>query len=313
MDKQAKRIAELKKEVNQRGYSPHVAILKDIAELPPELQSPSIATFASREAIQTIVVFPPQIQRGWYYVPQQALLFTSARVIHTLASIWPRQEPQVTSLDACGLLYMNVTLQLLYGVLEFVGQGPDVPVRLSLEFNTVAWNCLSRPLRQFLQAAQVNPGSGEDQCSYSPTVLPALEKLPMKFSNGVRIYGLLPGEEVQELAFQARAWKRWLHFFRRPLSPNILLMLTSNYIVVIQEELEVEQGWLLSYIPRQNIIWMQNRPCGPWQELCICLQREDQMVDYKLVLQSETLEIWHGQWIQQGGMWQDEVAIRQIV
>jgi hypothetical protein len=55
-----------------------------------------VLALTEREAIQTIIVFPQQIQRGWDYVPKQALLFTTTGLIHLLASIWQNQEPQLT-------------------------------------------------------------------------------------------------------------------------------------------------------------------------------------------------------------------------
>src|SRR5512139_3169665 len=96
-----KRLAELKREVPRRGFDRHASLLKNTLELPVELQSPAVTALASREAIQTIVMFPQQIQRGWEYVPKQALLFTATGAIHLLASIWPDQEPQITRVDGC--------------------------------------------------------------------------------------------------------------------------------------------------------------------------------------------------------------------
>jgi len=157
---------------------------------------------------------------------------------------------------------------LLYGFLEIVGQGPSSLTRLSVEFNTVAWEYLSLPLRQLLRATKATPGGPADETTYyAPSAQQAVEKLPLKFSNGLQIYGLLPGEGLKDLVFQPGTWQRWLFLFRRPILANTLLLLTSNYVVVIQEELGVAQGWIISYIPRHNIVSMQNRPCDLWNEL----------------------------------------------
>jgi hypothetical protein len=78
---QERQFAELKKEVTKRG--------------------------ADREGIQKKIVFPPQIQREWHYVLRHTLLFTATGVIHLLASIWPEQEPQITSLSGCSLMYLE--------------------------------------------------------------------------------------------------------------------------------------------------------------------------------------------------------------
>ena len=202
-------------------------------------------------------------------------------------------------------MYMKVTLMLLYGFLEIVAQGQGLPARVGMEFNTVAWHHLSPSLRQVLQAAQAAPGMLADKASYSPSAQKGMERLPLKFSNGVKIYGLLPGEELEELVFQPGTWKRWLYFFKQPVSANTLLLLTTNYMVVIQEELGVEQGWILSYIPRNNIAGMQNRPCRLSNELSVQLKRGGQSTDYNLTLETEVVEVWRRQWIQHGGQWQD--------
>jgi hypothetical protein len=76
-------------------------------------------------------------------------------------------------------------------------------------------------------------------------------------------------------------------------------------MVVIQEELKVKQGWIISYIPRNSITGIQNQPCGLWNELSVLLKRGDQSADYKVMLKSESAETWHRQWVQHGGSWED--------
>ena len=309
LDPQEKRLAELKKEVTRPGFDRHASVLQDLSELPAELQSDALTGLAATTQIQHIVVFPPQLQRGWHYVPKQALLFTPSQIIHLLASIWPGQEPQLSCVEGCGLMYMKVTLLLLYGHLEIVGKGQASPARLAVEFNTVAWHSLSRPLHQLLHKSRDTLGVSKAKEHDSLTLEASLANLPLKFSNGVKIYGLLPGEELQELVFQPALWIRWLYFFRRPLLANTLLLLTTNYMVVIQEEVGVEQGWILSYIPRNCIIGMQLHPCEVGGELSVQLKRSDQSAAYKLMLRSEVIETWRKQWTQHGGEWQDLAAL----
>lgn len=300
-----KRLTQLKREVLARGFERHPLVLKTVSDLPTEIQSPAVTRLIAGEVIQTIIFFPQQIQRGWHYVPKQALLFTPTNVIHLLASVWPDQEPQVTYLESCGLMYMKVTLILLYGFLEIVTQGDDSPVRLGVEFNAVFWDLLSPPFRKLLQTTQATPAPPTDESTYSPAVQQALEKLPLKFSNGVRIHGVLPGEVLEELIFQPGTWKRWLLLFRKPISADTLLLLTSNYMVVIEEELGVGQGWIISYIPRKCIVGIQNQSRSLGNELTIQLQREQQTTEYKLPLKSEVAQAWRERWIQHGGRWQD--------
>lgn len=298
------RLAQLKREVPTRGLECHPLMVKAVTDLPPELQSPTVTALAAQETLQTIIAFPAQIQHGRTYVPKQALLFTPTDVIHLLASIWPEEEPQITRVNGSELLYLKVSLLLLYGCLEIVAQGPTAPTRLSMEFNTVAWDHLWPPVRRLLHASQSTPGAPDGETGYAPAVRQAFENLSLKFSNGVKLYGLLPGETLEELVFQPGTWKRWGLFFRHPVTPNTLLMLTTNYLGMIQEALWIAQGWIFTYIPRHNITGMQSRPGEVWTELSIQLQRGDQAVDYPLLLKNEAVEAWRELWMRHGGQWQ---------
>ena len=152
---------------------------------------------------------------------------------------------------------------------------------------------------------KVQPGVSTGAPTGIPAAQQALEELPLKFSNGLKLYGLLPGEELEALVFQPGTWRRRLLLFRRPVSANTLLALTSNYMVVVQEELEVAQGWILAYLPRNAIAAMQNQPRGLWNELSVQLKRGDQSADYRLLLKHEAVEAWRDRWVQHGGRWQD--------
>jgi len=300
------RLSQLLRDVPDRGLERYPLILKDVCELPAELKSTALDSFAKSNAVETIISFPPQVHRGWHYVPRQALLFTASDVIHSQASIWPGQEPQVTLLSGRDIIYMRVSLLLLYGLLEIVAAGQTSPVRLRVEFNTVAWYpAMSRPSRKLLCAIQAVPEQSGGEIHLSEAAQTAVEKLPLKFFNGIHIYGLLPGEELKDLVFQPGTWKRWLLFFRRPVSPDTLLLLTSNFVVVIAEELGVKQGWVISYIPRENISEMQSQAGGLWNELTIHLERNDQTEKYRLLLKDEAIQDWRALWLAHDGRWDD--------
>jgi hypothetical protein len=299
-----KRLTQLKREVPTRGFERYPSVLKNLTELPPELQSPIIKTLTTNESIHTIIAFPAQIHRGWHYVAKQALLFTPTSVIHVLGSIWPDQEPQLLSIRGCDLMCVNVTLVLLYGLLEIVANGHGSLLQLSVEFNSVAWDRLSIPLRQLLQSTK-NTSVLTEKISPPQSVQQSLEKLPLKFLNGVKIFGLLDGEELEEIVFQYGTWKRWLLLIRKPFLANALLLLTSNYVVVIQEDPKVGQGWVISYLPRDCIAVIQNQSQGLKNVLNYQLKREDQTSQYKLLLSSEVAQAWRERWVQHGGFWQD--------
>ena len=299
------RLTQLKKEVPTRGIERYPLRLNDVSELPAELQSESVGSLVGGEAIQTIIAFPAQIQLGWKYVPKQALLFKTRSVIHVQASIWSDEEPQVEFIKGSDLLYMKVSLLLLYGHLEIVAKGPDSPAGIGVEFNTVSWELLSQPVQRLLLESRSVADRSADESEYSPAMQAVVEKLPVKFFSGVKIYGLLPGEVLQDLVFQPGTWKRWFVVFRRPATPNKLLLLTSNYVVVIEEDLRTKHGWIISYIPRNCIAGIEYRPGGLEPELTVELRRGDQSGVYTLSVKDETIEAWRRIWIAHGGRWQD--------
>lgn len=301
------RLAQLKKEVPSRGVERLPSVLQSLSDLPFELQSSALPALASKETILTIIAFPPQLQRGWHYVPKQALLFTPTGLTHVTASIWLDQAPEVTSVDARGLLYLRATLLLLYGFLEIVVQGRNSPKRIGMEFNTVAWETLSRPLRRLL-TARTAAGMMTGRIVERSAVQAALADLPLKFSNGVKLFVSLPGEELESLLFQPGLWssrKSWPFFFRKPISADTLLSLTSNYLVVIQEEPRVGQGWIVSYIPRSRIVEIRSQPHGLWNELAVQVRQGKQAAEVSLPLRSEAALTWRGEWLRHGGRWQD--------
>lgn len=302
-DEQERRLAQLKREVTRRGFDRHAHVLRDVSELPGELQTAAVSELANRETIQRILLFPPQIRRGWDYVPKQALLFTQRGVLHLTGSIWPDEKPRAAYLRACNLMYMEITLILLYGFLDILAHGEATPTHLNVEFNTVAWCLLTKPLHSLLPANIAPSWSQAHEPEYSAVMHHAMRELPVKFANGVKIYGLLPGEQLEELVFQPGTSQRWLHFFQRPLTPNTLLLLTNHYVVLIREDLNTKQGWILKYIPRECIVDMQTQRCDLCNELVIRLKRDDQMAQYKLFLASKAVEAWHSRWIEHGGQW----------
>jgi len=304
-DERQKRLAQLKREVTRRDFDRHASFLKDVSELPAEFQSPAAAELSVRETIQKIIVFPPQIWRGGNYVPRQVLLFTSTGIVHLVGSIWPDEPAQSTYLNGCGLLYMDITLLLLYGFLEIAAEGQNLPTQLGVEFNTVAWPLLSMPLRKLLRATTYVTDNGVIGTSYSQTASQALEELPLKFSNGVKIHGLLPGEHLEELTFQPGSYKRWLYFFRKPITANTLLLLTTSFVVLIREDLIVPQGWILTYIPRECISEIQHQASDLSHEIIFRLKRANQSAEYKLRLTGEAVGAWQLQWLQHGGQWKD--------
>jgi hypothetical protein len=76
-------------------------------------------------------------------------------------------------------------------------------------------------------------------------------------------------------------------------------------MVVIQEELRVSQGWIITYFPRDSIVSILNQLCSQWNELTVHLKKGDQTSDCKILLTTEAAHAWRACWIQHGGQWQD--------
>jgi hypothetical protein len=300
-----RRLALLKQTVPTRGMERHPQKLKGVSELPAELQSPSLTSICASESIQEIISFPAQIQRGHHYIPKQALLFTETEVIHVLASIWPDEPPEITTLQGSGLLYLQVTLILLYGFLEIAAQGNTSPTRVEVEFNTVAWDQISMPVRKLLQISKYLPIAPANMDANSPSTQQAAKRLPLKFFNGLRIYGILPGEQLEDLVFQYGTWERVLLFFKRAILANSLIILTSNYVVIIREEVGVSQGWIITYIPRKSIASIIYRVGSKWNEVAVQLKQGDQTLEYRIQLTNEATQTLRACWIKSGGEWHD--------
>ncbi len=58
------------------------------------------------------------------------------------------------------------------------------------------------------------------------------------------------------------------------------MLLTTNFWVILQEEVGVKQGWIVSYIRRDSIQGILEQGHDLWSELAIKLKRSDQTADY---------------------------------
>ena len=225
--------------------------------------------------------------------------------MHILASIWPDEEPQVTRLGKADLMYLKVTVILLYGFLEIIATGQDSPVQLGVEFNAVYWDLFAPSLRGLLRAPDDRSTPGKDDFTFSPTLKQEIEALPLKFSNGLRIHGMLPGENLEEIVFQPGTWKRRLLFFRKQVTADTLILLTTNFMVILQEEVGVKQGWIVSYLRRESIQGILEQPHELWSKLTIMLKRSDQTADHALLLPIYATRKWRVLWEKHGGWWQE--------
>ena len=118
---------------------------------------------------------------------------------------------------------------------------------------------------------------------------------------------MLPGEKLEEIVFQPGTWKRRLLFFRKQVTADTLILLTTNFMVILQEEVGVKQGWIVSYLRRDSIQGIMEQPHELWSKLTILLKRSDQTADYALLLPIDAARKWRVLWEKHGGSWQEIV------
>jgi len=86
---------------------------------------------------------------------------------------------------------------------------------------------------------------------------------------------------------------------------SAMFLLTSHYLVVLQEDLEDTYGWIISYIPRTSIARLLNRPCGEWDELAVELTQDKQVERCEFHLQIDAARDLRECWLRHGGQWQE--------
>jgi hypothetical protein len=180
-----------------------------------------------------------------------------------------------------------------------------------VEFNAVFWDFLSLPIRKLLQIPETDLALSSSMQAIPQALQPEIEKLPLKFMNGLRIHGILPGETLENICFQPGSWERRMLVFRKLVTADTLLLLTSNYLVILQEELGVGQGWIVTYLRRNSISLIQNTPTKKWSEITINLQKEGQTTECNLLLTKGAAQRWREQWVQCGGKWQATNDVNQ--
>ena len=139
-------------------------------------------------------------------------------------------------LPAAAVHDAEVNQLLLYGRLEIGYAADGQAQQMVLEFNTAGWDLLQPALRELLRDVSVvcPPPPVEAQTPVISTE--EIERLPLKFANGVKIYTLAPGERLLALAFQPGIWTRRLLILRRQVTPPVVLALTDRHVSLIEEE-----------------------------------------------------------------------------
>ncbi len=283
----------------------HPYLFNTLAELPPALQQAAQQALEPTEQPLRIFFVPAQsFLKNWFsqrYVPQQVLIFTVQGVLHVQEAASPDQPAQAIYLRAVDLLYVQLRLLLLYGRLEVAGQANSKLARVVVEFNTVGTWLLLPGLRHLLRLACGQTGTPAE--GLPEIALPEFQKLPLKFKNGLRIYGLQSDEDVQGIIFQPGIWEHRWPFFDHQVIANTLLALTDREVVIVEENRTGEKspyGWIFTYCPLAGVKGIKTTPDETRSELHLHLARAGVAVDRQLTLEPEAALAWQNLWADHG-------------
>ena len=275
-----------------------------LGDLPGSLQEAARRSVNPGEALHSICVFPGRTHLKdmvrWEAVPGQALLFTDKRAFLIQAPFSPNQAATTVCLPAADLLSAHLSLILMYGRLELVGQ---TRLRLRVDFNAAGFHIIQPGLQQFLAAASANTALLSPAAEDTQTLLDELGGQSYKFRNGLALYGLLPGERLLGYIFQPGLRARHWRLFPYKVSETALLALTDKQLIIVEEQSRSRfpaYGWIFTFQPRHAIEKIALTPAPPWQELSIGLKGEAGLNDRHILLETPQALAWQEIWSQFG-------------
>lgn len=284
-----------------------------LQEVPHHLLSAAQPWLPPDGVIQGALVLPGEYYARkkvhWEWVPERALIFLDGSALH-VSSGTAGAAPEVMAIDARSLLYLRSSLLLLYGLLEFKADCGGQTGEVRLEYNTVIWELLRRPLARFVAAAGLQPQSVDD-AELQGRNASLIKSLPYKFANGVRYYVLEPGERLEAATFQPAIWER-RGLLPNQVTPNTLFALTDRKLVLIEENRSsfwqkrrsgTEYGWIFTYIPLERVVEIGAAAQGVrWTEFTIRLEWGGAQDERKLLLEPAIAARWEQAWLAaQGG------------
>lgn len=287
-----------------RGIASHPYRVHSPGDLPVSLRQSAEQTLESRGPVHSIFVVPAQaFLKGWFgrrYVPEQALVFTAQGVLHIQDGATPGQPAQATYLPADDLLYAHLSLLLLYGRLELAGRVGSTLARVVVEFNTVGEPLLQPGLRQLVRQAWGKKAALAAGQTPPEAILRELDRLPMKFRNGLRHRGLQSDERLLGFVFQPGIWTRRWRFFSRQVTATTLLALTDRQLVILEEDKtggQASYGWIFTFCPLAGVAGIESKPAEAWQELQVHLERGGVAVDRRITLEPDVAVAWRDLWV----------------
>ena len=282
---------------------------KDLTDLPADLRQLADPSLGPTEPVNSIFVVPSQVFPGhWWsgprYLPEQALLFTSQGVLHVQGMAAPGRAGQATYVHGDELVYVHLSLVLLYGRLELAGLVNGTLSRVIVEYNTVGHDLLRPALYQLLRMTW-KQDQAQDNDEHTGILLDQLEEQSLKFRNGLRYYALQSDERLLGFVLQPRITQRYWRLFRRLIAPAALLALTDHQLIVIEENrtTSAAYGWIFTFCPRTCVAGIEAKPNTEYQDLTARLVREQVTVDRQVRLSDEKATAWRDIWTRHGYEW----------
>jgi hypothetical protein len=278
--------------------------------LPPSLAALAAHTLLPGEEAEGALVVPAEYfsrkMLVWEHVPERALIFVPSGLLYVAAEGLD-SPAKAARIDASALLSLRSSILLLYGLLEFKADCGPAAEMVRLEYNTVVWHMLHRPLARFVGAACPAPEVELDEAAARAANELLFATLPYKFANGLRYYSLAPGERVLAAVFQPAIWQKGRYLVRRQVTPNTLLALTDRKLALIEEKRaqpwsrppgagQGEYGWIFTYIPVDRVVEMSIAPNEGLSDLAIKMEWGAAAHTRVLTLETAVADQWLRAW-----------------
>lgn len=279
----------------------------DLSALPESLRGAAKAALPVGTKSVSALVMPTDYRSSEesedaHPVPEQALVFTDSGVLHVQASLTGEAAPSTVYIQPENLLYLKSSHILLYGRLELFGSVQSEPVKLVMEFNSVAWPLMETEWRGLVcKAIGLAPPAPDEDRVESQREKALLESVPAKFAEGLRKYGLYTGEQLVGVIFQPAVWTQTLAVLDHQVAPNTLLALTDASMLVLEEERALvrkteQYGLVVMRIPWGAIVDVQSVVQDSLEELRISIAREGVSTERRVLLEPGKAQFWRGLW-----------------
>lgn len=263
------------------GIASHPYKVDSIPDLPDELRDQALQYLPAGEEITAIYVLPRSLHLKPYQQkdikPEQALLFTKNGVLSVHESDLTGNIQAPVFIRADSLIFMQVSLILLYGRLEIIGANNGNSDRIVAEYNTVAHEKLQPAFYQFLSLAAQRIEKKINDPAMEKNAWAQANDLHMKYSNGLSLYAVSKDEQLLHIIFQPAIRQTVFLGFKRRIAFPVLFAFTGHYLIVLGEEQakgHTDYGWIITYCPVNLIDHIESVPEKLYQRLIIHLRYE---------------------------------------